>query len=283
MKNRRALMVATVVGLSAVLLTGWHLSREERRLRGQFEMITVVVASKDIRRFERIEEDMISFQKIPKPYVQPLAVLAAERSKVVGVNMADATIKKGEQLTKTKLALLGEGGISPIIPSKSRACTIAVNEITGVGGLIRNRDTVDIIGTFRTVDEKTRVAKNVSAVTLLQNVPVLAVGKNYVFDRPQAVSGENKKMFSNNNSIGFSNITLLLSPRECMDLAVAQQVGELTLSLRSYHDRFKGKQDPELKEKRSTTGSVTGLKSPVQISKQPRWMEVRGNEASFAP
>lgn len=281
MNNRKALIIAVLTGLGAVILTQIHLYTREKNLEGRFESVLVMVATKDILRYDRIDEESVTFQKIPKPYVQPLAVLAADKDKILGQNMADVTIKAGEQITKTKLSLMGEGGISPLIPSGMRACTIAINEITGVAGLIRNRDTVDVLGTFRTGDQKSKLASGVEGLTLIQNVTVLAVGRNYLYDRPQEQKDSKKLFSSQQGSLSLSNITLLLTPRQCMDLAVAQETGELTLALRSYLDRFGSKPDPTLKDQHSTPESVTGIKTPVQISEQPRWLEIRGNESMY--
>ena len=283
MKNRRAFLFSLVLGLAAVLMLAVYLSNVEKQFKGGYEEMSILVASRDILRYEVIDETMLVKQNIPKPYVQPLAVTAMEPEQVMGY-MADSTIKKGEQITKTKLALMGEGGISPLIRPNYRACTIAVNEITGVAGLIRNRDSVDIVATFKTLDEKNRVANSVEAITLFQNVPILAVGRNYIFDRPQEIAREKVSVIpSVDRGLGFSNITLEMTPRQCMDLIVAQQVGELTVTLRSYHDRFTSKPNPELKDLPSTTASATGIRSPVEISKRPRWLELRGDQPILVP
>ena len=83
---------------------------------------------------------------------------------------------------------------------------MAVNEISGVGGHIRNGDTVDIIGTFRTLTDK-RITKGLEAVTLFQNVPVLATGKNYRFEPGEASSKTKGSLFASRASSGFSNVT----------------------------------------------------------------------------
>lgn len=285
MKSRRALIVSIALGVLSMAFLSIYIKNLENHFKRQYEEIQVLVASQDILRYERIDETMVSVRKIPKPFVQPLAVLAEDRDKVIGFNMADSTLKKGEQITQTKLALIGEGGISPIIPSKFRACTIAVNEISGVAGLIRNRDTVDVMGTFRTMEKNSKVANNVEAVMLLQNIPVLAVGRNYIFDRPQEMMKKKDSLVPQmmGASNQFSNITLQLTPRQCMDLVVAAEVGELSVALRSYHDRFSSGADEALKSTRSTTESVTGIKSPIEMQRKPRWLEMRGEESSFVP
>lgn len=284
MKNRRAILFSILLGGLAVILAGIYQSNLERRLKGSYEEISVLIATKDIARYERIDESMIAFRKIPKLYVAPLAVSKEELEQIIGFHVADATIKKGEQITRTKLSLIGEGGISPIIPPKFRACTVSVNEVTGVGGHIRNRDTVDVITTLKTLDTKSQKANAVKTVTLFQNIPVLAVGRNYLFDRPAELGGSSKSAIaSSRDRFGFSNVTLQLTPRQCMDLVVAQQVGEITLALRSYHDRFNAKDEPSLKTKPSTTSSATGIKAPVEISHRPRWLELRGDQPMLVP
>lgn len=284
MKNRRALLFSLLFGGSAVLLLALYVSNIEDHFKKKFEDVRVIIATKDIMRYQHLDKSMLAIKRIPKPYVQPSAVLAEEADRVIGYDMADSTIKEGEQLLHTKLIPIGEGGISPEIQSGYRACTIAINEVSGVAGLIRTSDTVDIIGTFKTLDGKTRSATDLEAVTLFQNITVLAVGRNYIMDRVPGSSTNKKNLLSSvANQTNFSNITLLVTPRQCMDLAIAQKAGELTLALRSYQDRFTAQEIKQLKEIRSTTQSVTGIKEPIEISKQPRWMEMRGSESIMVP
>lgn len=277
-------MFSLALGLLAVGFLAVYISNLENHFKRQYEEISVLVAAQDILRYEKLDETMVLIRKIPKPFVQPKAVLAEDLDKITS-NMADSTILKGEQITQTKLALIGEGGISPIIPSKFRACTIAVNEVSGVAGLIRNRDTVDIIGTFRTLEKNSKIANNVEAVMLLQNIPVLAVGKNYIFDRPQEIQKRKESLIpaGGGPSNSFSNITLQLTPRQCMDLTVAAEVGQISVALRSYQDRFSGQSDDNLKSSHSSTESVTGIKNPVELKSKARWLEMRGEESSLVP
>lgn len=284
MKNKRALTFAIALSFISLLFLYIYVAGLETRYLGKYEQVSVLVAKNDITQYEILDETMLEIRQVPKPYVQPLAATAEDLGQVIGY-VASTTIKKGEQVVKTKLNLLGEEGISPIIPKGSRACTISVNEVTGVGGHIRNGDTVDIIGTFKTLTDK-RVTKGLEAVTLFQNVPVIATGKNYRFDPRTAVSGKNKSasLFSSGSqNSGFSTVTLQVAPRTCMDLAIAQQSGTLTLALRSFHDRFTGETIDNLKTNRSTTESVTGIKEPLQIKETPQWLEQRGDQTVIVP
>jgi len=282
MKNRRALMFAIVLGLVAVIFLFSYVSTMERRYLGKFEPVVVLIAKEDITQYQVLDESMLETRSIPQSFVQPLAAKADEAGQVIGY-VASSTIKKGEQILKTKLNLLGEEGISPIITKGMRACTISVNDITGVGGHIRNGDSVDIIGTFRTMTEK-RQTKSLEGVTLFQNVQVLATGKNYRFDPRVTTTKSKTSLFQTaNQNAGFSSVTLEVTPRMCMDLAIAQQSGTLTLSLRSFHDRRGSADDKQLKTDRSTTESVTGIKEPVQIKETPQWLEQRGDQTVIVP
>jgi Flp pilus assembly protein CpaB len=78
-------------------------------------------------------------------------------------------------------------------------------------------------------------------------------------------------------------VTLLATPRQCMDLTLAQQIGEITLTLRSYNDRFGAKPIAELKDTHSTSASVTGIKGPLEVSRRPKWLEIRGEQSALVP
>ena len=283
LKNRRALIFSLVCGLFAILLTGYYVSQKEKYFSAKFEEIYVVTAKKDILRYEVIDETMLNIRAVPKPFVQPLAITAKDRDRIVGY-VADATIKEGEQITETRIARPGESRISITIPKNERGCTVAVNEISGVAGLIRPGDHVDILGTFKTVDQKTRIATQAETVTLFQNLSVLAVGRNYVFEGTPGMQGSRGIIPDlPTGGAGFSNVTLSVTPRQCMDLTLSQQVGTLTLSLRSYLNRFGGETSAELREKHSTPASATGIQQPLEITARPRWLEMRGEQSLVVP
>ncbi len=282
MKNRRALLFSIVSGFVAVMLAWYYISTIEKRLRADYEEITVVVATRDIARYERIDESALTLKSIPKPFVQPMAYEKERVIELIG-GVANTTIKKGEQVVETKVAKAGELKVSNDVPHDMRACTIAVDEVTGVGGLIYPGDNVDIIGVFKTVDAKSRVATEAESVTLFQNVPILAVGRNYSYTPSLGPEANKKAIDIDTRVANFSNVTVTLKPRQCQELAVVQQVGVITLTLRSNSNRIGGDSFPDLKEKRSTAGGVSGIQAPLEISHRPKWLETRGDQSVFAP
>jgi Flp pilus assembly protein CpaB len=110
MKNRRALTFAIGLGVLSFLLLFFYVQNMDSRFNSQYERIKVIVATRDILQNEIIDETMVEIKAIPKPYVQPLVATAEEGAQVIGYSAA-TTIKKGEQVLKTKLNLLGEAGI----------------------------------------------------------------------------------------------------------------------------------------------------------------------------
>ena len=276
----RALLFADLCGLFAAITAYFYVSHREQYWQRKFGNVSVLIATRTIERYQTIEGGMLAAKAIPKDFVEPGAYKEEAYDQIVGT-MADATIAAGSQITIEKITAPGASRISSAIPKDSRACTLAVNEISGVAGLIRPGDSVDVLGTFKTLEEKTRVANQAQVVTLFQNMQVLSVGRNYLFET-EPKGGREKGLFSG-GSTGFSNVTVLASARQCMDLTLAQQVAEITLTLRSYNDRFGAKPNPELKDLHSTVSSVAGIKGPVEISKRPKWLEIRGEQSVLVP
>jgi pilus assembly protein CpaB len=280
-KTPRALLFALVCGLIAAVSLYLYISGRERYWSDHYGAVAVLVAAQDIPRYTVIDPTMLAAKSVPKDFADPDHVKVEEREAVIG-NMAMVTIPKGSQITKTKVSLPGEDRISSVLETDKRACTISVDEVTGVAGLIRPGDHVDVLGAFRLVDEKTKVAQNAEVVTLFQNIPVMAVGRNYVFEG-NPPPGREKSLMATGGGAGFSNVTVSMTPRQCMDLTVAQQVGVITLTLRSYRDRMGGKTFPELRDQHSTTSSATGIRGPMEIGRKPKWLEIRGEHSTLVP
>jgi len=285
MKNRRALLLAMAFAALAVILIYSYIRSFESKFESKYKKTSIVFAKKDIKPNTVLNESYFDTQLIPKPYVQPGAVLAEDLADILSLlPVSQTVIKKGEQLLRTKVDLFDDAKISSKIPKGYRACTIAVSQISGVGGHVQTGDHIDVIGTFRTLNEQ-RVVKDLQAVTLLQDVSVLAAGSENRFQKILDASQSDKGMFSSTRggSRSANHLTLLLTPRECMDLSIAQQVGSLTASLRSFQERNIGKDIKALKETRSTTKSVTGIEQQVEIQKTPSWTEIRGEQGVYTP
>lgn len=270
-------------GFLAAFAAYFYIAQFKKMLFGGFEKQPVVIAKQDILMNTPINFSMVGVVMIPKPWIQPKAVQSLED--VEGF-IASANIFTGEQILDTKLAKPSERAISILIPRDRRAFTISVNEVTGVAGLIRPGDRIDLLGTFQTTDKQTKLVSRAETLTLLQNVEVLSVGRNYSLEAFSVGAGSRSMptspLVKAQPQTRFSNITLSVTPRQAMDLTLAQQLGALTLTLRSYYDR-PGKIFPTLKKKRSTPISVTGIIDPLKIGLVPKWLEIRGQSSMIVP
>ena len=107
-------------------------------------------------------------------------------------------------------------------PLLARAITIDANTSATVGGWVRPNDHVDILGTFKDAQTNESVA-----VTLLQNVIVLATGK---------ITGTTNVNLIPEGQREYNNISLLVIPEEAEILVLASELGGLTMSLRNEDD-----------------------------------------------
>jgi pilus assembly protein CpaB len=287
MRNRPAVLLALALGLLAALLTYVYLDQRERDLLHHAEMKVTLVATDTIEAGTLINENMVRRIQVPAVYLQPYAL--SDLRLVIG-RVAAVPVPRDAQLMSTYLQDVRQTALAYEVPRGKRALTIAVSDVTGVGGLLRPGDFCDILGTFQFghassgangaltySDEKTATS------TMMQNVPVAAVGRNYQGDRAiPSPSGRIRSQSDQsraeaeaaadvaNRNRPLQNVTVLVSPDEVQALVLAQKIGSLTLSLRSRLDSGQvglTTLDPH----RLLKASV-----PVKPRSAPRWEEIRG-------
>ena len=114
--------------------------------------------------------------------------------------------------------------LSEAIPIGFRAACIAVDDVSGLNGMIKPGDFVDVIGTFEETGNR-----GVFTSTVLQNVRVLAVDSDYT-------GAPVKRTPDFTGVIGRSTASLALEPSDAEVLAFAESKGKLRLSLRNPGD-----------------------------------------------
>ena len=128
----------------------------------------------------------------------------------------------------TRGALVGpndRGFLAAALGPGMRAITVPVNSSTGVAGFVFPGDRVDIVLTQEVAGGGEGPPLKVSE-TVVRNVRVLAT------DQRTDSKGEDGKTLVKT----FSNVTLEATPRIAEKVAVAQSIGQLSLSLRSIAD-----------------------------------------------
>jgi len=148
-----------------------------------------------------------------------------------------AEIETGEQILMSKVAPKHSSGPSLAygVPLGMRAISISVNEQSGVAGLLTPGDRVDVMGTVdieeQSKDPNVNMVKHTMTHLILQNIEVLAVGKDYLPANTQ--SGDKKAQ----NQTTTATVTLAVPANKMQYLVAVTDKGKLTLALRSPADK----------------------------------------------
>jgi Flp pilus assembly protein CpaB len=115
----------------------------------------VYVARREIKVGDMIQQDMLDRQPWPKHLIGPGFVVADNNApKLIGM-VARNPFAPGEVLLDTKLANPQDPSfVAASIPDGTRAVTIAVDAVSGVGGLIYPGDRVDVLLTHSLYSKK---------------------------------------------------------------------------------------------------------------------------------
>jgi len=247
--NRLPLIVSVVLGAIAVgLIVLWA-----NRYQSQFlekEVTKIIVVNQDLPEGEILAETDLATKDVPDRYLPNKHILPDDVELVIGQVITNP-LSAGKPVLWTDLGIMEKEVLSDVIKDGERAITIPVNEMAGVGGLIKARDHVDILGTFDTQEylksaggvRDTNLPPGLSemmgsgvkidtaTITLLQNVTVLATGQHMTEELNVIGMAELMR-----RSKGYGSVTLLVTPEEAQMLVFCIQRGELVLSLRNSQD-----------------------------------------------
>ncbi|MDD2709839.1 MAG: Flp pilus assembly protein CpaB [Verrucomicrobiae bacterium] len=230
MKEKLILFLAIVCGILAMVFNKLYLDGKLRDLNRRFEMEWVVAASKDLASGTVLTEDMVAKTLIPRRATSG-CVKPAQLNAVLGQKLR-ASVPFNTPLMWSCLADRDQrgGGLANMVREGDRAVSIPVDVTSSVTGLVEPNDHVDILGTFTFPSTKGDSQLDTVTLTILQNVTVLATGK-------QTSASSSAAMMSGQQRGGaYSTVTLLVTPKEAEMLVFAMQKGRLTLTLRSPSD-----------------------------------------------
>lgn len=216
------LVLACVLGAGAVYMARDWLQQQIQSANQVEKMTvnltTVVVAKRPLKFGDKLGSDAMEevswpVANTPKGGFSKVAeVLGTGERRVVLHN-----IQINEPILKSKIS--GFGGratLSTVIDKGLRAVTIRVNDVNGVAGFVLPGDRVDILLTRTPLGAK---AKGKISDVLMQNIKVLGIDQdsNEEKDKPKVVRA----------------VTVEVTTDHSQKLALAQQVGTLSLTLRN--------------------------------------------------
>lgn len=235
MAKKKLLVAAILVGaFAAVLLWLYAAQIESEKEALVADQVEVVKAARKIPAGTPLTKERITTDKVPRKYLPPNPLLATELNVFLGTPVA-VNVEEGAMILTSDFTVAEVSRtLSSKIPPEERAMALAVDAISGVSGLLRPGDRVDVLGTFPigTKEELVEDAAGNKAVgyvtmTLLQNVTMLAVGQE-ISDVP---GGDAQRRGG-----AYSTVTLSVTIDEAELLTIAQTRGKMTLLLRNRED-----------------------------------------------
>ena len=188
----------------------------------------VLVANRGLPVGTIITADAIGYQQWPQELVQDAYFIDGESDveKLLGT-VVRHPITAGEPVTQGSLVAPGDRGfLAAALGPGMRAVTIPVSAKTGVAGFIFPGDRVDLIMTQTVKSQGDGEGSLQAAETILKNLRVLATD-----NRTTQETNDGKSVVKKARTV-----TLEVTPRISEKIAVAQTIGNLTLSLRSIAD-----------------------------------------------
>jgi pilus assembly protein CpaB len=243
--SRSVLIAALVLGaITAGLIVAFLATRDDGGTVTPIasEQIEVVVAKQDIAAGTEITASMLEVRELPEDAI--IAGAATEIRDVAG-EIARYPLVQGEQINVARLTEApSTRTLSSTIPDGMRGFTIPVDVSRSPSALMVPGDFVDVIATFGLIEElpdgtlKTIEVEGgdqlLSAVTIYQNIQVLAVQHNFVEGRTydEATRGEEVE----DNRVSY--ITLALTPEQSQQLWLLTQddATDIGLTLRGFGD-----------------------------------------------
>lgn len=264
MKASRLLVlaVALVAGLAAAMLAVKMSNKPQAPLApapiaavpSAPESVDVLVANGDVPMGKRIAAGDFVWQPFPKAGIVEAYVTRGARPTAVEDFVgytARAAFSRGEPIREARLIKADRGFMSVLLSPGMRATAVEVKAVSTAGGFILPNDHVDILLT-RAAPKGMSGDAYVSE-TLLTNIRVLAVDQQVTDNKDSA------------SMLAKDTVTLELTPRQAEVVAQAQQLGVISLALRSMRDR----DEPIAEDDGSAGGSVKvvryGVNSTVSV------------------
>jgi len=222
LKGKTPLIIGVVLGLASFVI-GWSGMQKQRAdMKRGWNLVPVVVSAVDISEGSVVTMEMVSQRSIPEQFVTSSVVKPDSASYVVGQKVM-VSLQAGDPLLWSQFETSKAAErLSTKVAKRARAITIDAKQRTAVGGWVRPNDHVDLIGTFKDPQSGEQVA-----VTLMQNVIVLATGK---------ITGTTNVNLIPENQREYTTVSLLVIPEEAEIMVLATELGSLVLSLRNEDD-----------------------------------------------
>jgi len=238
-QTKLAVVAAVLVGLFAIVAVNKYI--KTRTTVTPPLTVTVLVASMEIKEGLEIGPEMLSSVAIPAEALSNThIVLPAADSPSYARSLAEVQAKivgrKSKRLIAAQTPVFWmdietepKAPFTDLIGDGNRAVTMPVSAVSSVNGFIKPGSRVDVVltateealGLLAKTPTTARGRAPVVSSVILQNVPVIAVGRNYDLETVAE---------------SYGTITLNLPARAAIMLIQARSMGEITYLLRNVRD-----------------------------------------------
>ena len=243
------------------LITSYQLRIDEAK-RPE-DTVMVIVAARDLYQGVTITEEDLYAVQIPPKYLPEGVFLSPEH--VVG-RIPRERILANEFVRADRLADPESGvGLNAVIPRGMRAISINIADGAALSGFLNPGNYVDVLVTIQPDEEAKKDAKP-QTQTLLQAVFVLGVNS-----RMKQETGEEAKEKRGSQK---PSVTLLVTADQAEQIAHAENLGEIVLTLRNDLDvnfaTLAGVDVDDLRSKLESAPKVIRRAAPAAAKKQCR-------------
>ena len=193
---------------------------------------SVLVARKPIERGQILRPDDLGWQPWPEDGIAKNYILIGTRSpETYSGWVARQPIAAGEPLVETKIVAPGNRGfLSAVLRAGMRAVSVPVTLTSGISGFVFPGDHVDLIVTYSVQDRPTQTPGAAAGTTgpslehkisetVLRNIRVIAIDQKLESKPGEATVAK--------------TVTFEITPKQSEIIALANEMGKLSLSLRS--------------------------------------------------
>lgn len=231
--NPRTLMLAAAAlataGLTAYLVQGWITHQRAELLAQRPGQVVpaapnqVLVAKKDMPAGTFVKPELMQWRAWPSEGIDANFIRKGRGDmKAFSGAVVRKGIVAGEPITVKRVVKPGERGfLAAVLSPGKRAVSVKVNDASGISGLVFPGDQVDVLLAYKFEikgENKARAVRR-AGETVLTDVRVLAMGQTTDDQKGKPISAK--------------TATLEVTPKQAEMVAVATQLGKLSLSLRS--------------------------------------------------
>jgi len=238
--------------------------------------VMILVATKNIPAGSFLKPAMLHWMPFPEEGVAESYYKQETEDQVAGEKLSAAVVRSGitagEPITSGRIVMPGDRGfLAAVLKPGHRAISVPINATTGISGFIFPGDMVDIILTHK-IETEDYIRR--ASETILRDIRILAVDQRVSDEKGEALLAK--------------TATLEVTSKEVEVIAVAMEIGRLSLALRSLaltesQEASVKNGEVKIKEKRSFTydtqaSQLIRLPKSAGSSNEDKVRVVRGGE-----